>query len=155
MIGDHHDWGLAMYTIVLALDGSDGSDRAVPVAEGLASRDGARIVVAHARTHALETAAEAVLRTRVDAMAEAGVDCTLEIRDSLDGEEAKVLAGIAREADARLIVIASRGRGLFKGALLGSTTQRLLPLATCPVLVIPGGYTGHGFEAAERTAAQA
>ena len=144
-----------MYTIVLALDGSDGSDRAIPVAEGLARRDGARIVVAHARTHALETAVEAVLRNRVDAMAESGVNCTLEIRDSIDGDEAKVLAGIAREAEAGLIVIASRGRGLFKGALLGSTTQRLLPLAACPVLVVPGGYTGQGFEAAERIAAEA
>jgi nucleotide-binding universal stress UspA family protein len=144
-----------MYTIVLALDGSDGSDRAVPVAEALARRDGARIVVAHVRTHALETAVEAVLHNRVEEMADSGVDCTLEIRDSLDGEEAKALAAIAHETGAGLIVIASRGRGPFAGALLGSTTQRLLPLAACPVLVVPGAYTGHGFEAAERTAAEA
>jgi nucleotide-binding universal stress UspA family protein len=52
-------------------------------------------------------------------------------------------------------VIASRGRGPFRGALLGSTTQRLLPLATIPVLVVPGAYTGQGFETAERTAAEA
>jgi nucleotide-binding universal stress UspA family protein len=144
-----------MYTIVLALDGSDGSDRAIPVAEGLARRDGARIVVAHARTHALETAVEAALHNRVDAIAETGVACTLEIRDSLDGEEAKTLAAVAHDVDAALIVIASRGRGPFRGALLGSTTQRLLPLASIPVLVVPGAYTGHGFETAERTAAEA
>lgn len=152
---NHHDWGFAMYTIVLALDGSDGSDRAIPVAEGLARRDGARIVVAHARTHALETAVEAALHNRVDAIAETGVDCTLEIRDSLDGDEAKTLAAVARDVDAALIVIASRGRGPFRGALLGSTTQRLLPLATIPVLVVPGAYTGDSFETAERTAAEA
>jgi nucleotide-binding universal stress UspA family protein len=144
-----------MKTIVLALDGSDGSDRAIPVAVGLARRDGARVVVAHARTHALETAIEAVLHDRVEAIGESGVDCTLEIRDSLDGDEAKTLAAIARDADAGLIAIASRGRGPFKGALLGSTTQRLLPLAACPVLVVPGGHTGHSFATAEQTTAEA
>lgn len=34
-------------TIVLALDGSEDSQRAIPVAAELARRDGARIVVAH------------------------------------------------------------------------------------------------------------
>lgn len=155
MDGNHRDWGFVMYTIVLALDGSDGSDRAIPVAEGLARRDGARIVVAHARTHALETAVEAALHNRVDAIAASGVACTLEIRNSLEGDEAKTLAAVSRETDAGLIVIASRGRGPFAGALLGSTTQRLLPLAACPVLVVPGGYTGHTFETAERTTVEA
>jgi len=144
-----------MYTIVLALDGSEGSSRAVPVAEGLARRDGARIVVAHARTRALETAVEAMLLNRVDALAEAGVESSLAIRDGLDGEEAKVIADVAHEVDADLIVIASRGRGPFKGALLGSTTQRLLPLADCPVLVVPGAYAGPGLGVSETAEVEA
>ena len=52
-------------------------------------------------------------------------------------------------------MIASRGRGPFKGAVLGSTTQRLLPLAGCPVLVVPGGYTGEGLVAADSAVAEA
>jgi nucleotide-binding universal stress UspA family protein len=144
-----------MYTIVLALDGSEGASRALPVAERLARRDGARIVVAHARTHALETAVEAELHNRVNALGGAGIESSLAIRDSLDGEEAKVIAGVAHEAGAGLIVIASRGRGPFAGALLGSTTQRLLPLAECPVLVVPGGYTGPVLEVAETAEVEA
>ena len=144
-----------MSTIVLALDGSEGSDRAIPVALDFARRDGARIVVAHARTHALETAIEATLQTRVDTLADAGVECSLLIRTSLMGEEAHVIAEIAEEAEAGLIVIASRGRGPFKGALLGSTTQRLLPMAACPVLVVPGGFTATPLETTERMAAEA
>ncbi len=66
-----------------------------------------------------------------------------------------MIADVAREAEADLIVIASRGRGPFAGALLGSTTQRLLPIASCPVLVVPGGYTGHGLETAESSAIEA
>jgi nucleotide-binding universal stress UspA family protein len=53
-------------TIVLALDGSEGSSRAIPVAEEYARREGARIVVAHARTHALETATEDTLHAYVE-----------------------------------------------------------------------------------------
>ena len=144
-----------MSTIVLALDGSEGSDRAIPVAVELARRDGARIVVAHARTHALEPAIEDTLRARVDAIAESGVECSLLIRVSSYGHEAQVIADIAEEADGGLVVIASRGRGPFAGALLGSTTQRLLPMAACPVLVVPGGFTGTPIDAAEQVAAEA
>ena len=155
MNGNHQDWGFAMSTIVLALDGSEGSERAIPVAVEFAGRDAVRVVVAHARTHAIEPAIEATLHARVDAIAASDVECSLEIRDSLMGDEAKVIAGIADEVEAGLIVIASRGRGPFKGALLGSTTQRLLPIAACPVLVVPGGGPGPGLEAAERAAAEA
>jgi nucleotide-binding universal stress UspA family protein len=142
-------------TIVLALDGSEGSDRALPVAEAYARRDGARIVVAHARTHALETAIEAALHNRAAALSQSGVETTLDVRDSLEGEEAKAIAAVAHDADAGLIVIASRGRGPFAGALLGSTTQRLLPIAACPVVVVPGAYTGHGLATAESSAIEA
>ncbi len=145
-----------MYTtIVLALDGSEGSNRAIPVAEAYARREGARIVVAHARTHALETAIEDTLHAHVEHLSRSGIETSIIVRDSLFGDEAQMIAEVAREAEAELIVIASRGRGPFAGAVLGSTTQRLLPIATCPVLVVPGGYTGHGVEAAESSAIEA
>ena len=144
-------------TIVLALDGSEGSERAVPVAEDYARRDGARIVVAHARTHALETAIEAALHDRVDALSQSGIETSLDVRDSLEEDDAKAeaIAAVAHDAEADVIVIASRGRGPFAGALLGSTTQRLLPIAACPVVVVPGGYTGRGLETAESSAIEA
>lgn len=139
-------------TIILALDGSEGSNRALPVAEEYARREGARVVVAHARTHALETAIEDTLHAHVDHLSRSGIETATIVRDTLVGDEAEMLADVAREVGADLIVIASRGRGPFAGALLGSTTQRLLPIAACPVLVVPGGYVGHRLEAAESSA---
>ena len=103
-------------SIILALDGSEGSERAVPVAEQYARRDGARLVVAHARTHALETAIEDTLNARVEQLSQSDIETSMVIRDTLFGDEAQTIADIAKDADAGLIVIASRGRGPFTGA---------------------------------------
>jgi nucleotide-binding universal stress UspA family protein len=142
-------------SIILALDGSEGSERAVPVAEQYARRDGAQLVVAHARTHARETAIEDTLNARVEQLSQSDIETSMVIRDTLFGDEAQTIADIAKDAEAGLIVIASRGRGPFTGAMLGSTTQRLLPLAGCPVLVVPGGYMGEGLVTADSAVAEA
>ncbi len=142
-------------TIVIALDGSEGSDRALPVAAEYARRDGARMVVAHVRTHALETAIENKLRGQVAELQADGIDSSLIIKNGLDGAEADVIAAVAADAEADLIVVAGRGRGPFTGAVLGSVTQRLLPIASCPVLVVPGSHVADAAGSNTATAARA
>jgi nucleotide-binding universal stress UspA family protein len=50
------------------------------------------------------------------------------------GHPAKVLLDAA--ADAALLVVGSRGRGGFKGILLGSVSQHVIARAACPVVVV-------------------
>ncbi len=128
-----------MYSkIVLALDASKGAAMALPEAVALAKAGGGEVIVAHAVTHAREDSIEQVINGEVEQLRGAGLRVHVEKAAALVGEEADVIRRIASGNGADLIVIANRGRSPFKGALLGSVTQRLLADAPCPVLVVPG-----------------
>jgi nucleotide-binding universal stress UspA family protein len=57
-----------------------------------------------------------------------------------EGHAAQVLLDASEGAE--LLVVGSRGRGGFTGALLGSTSQHCAQHATCPVVVVRGSGTG-------------
>ncbi|MCB0355023.1 MAG: universal stress protein [Bdellovibrionales bacterium] len=54
-----------------------------------------------------------------------------------DSSPAKAITHYAKENGVSLIVIASHGRGSLKTLFLGTTTQKVIQSAECPVLVIP------------------
>ena len=54
----------------------------------------------------------------------------------LEGPAANAICEVAKLEKLDMIVIGSRGRNKLEGLLLGSCTQRVLNMASCPVLVI-------------------
>jgi nucleotide-binding universal stress UspA family protein len=58
------------------------------------------------------------------------------------GKPAEVLARLAQSKDADLIVVGTRGHSSVVGLLLGSVTQRLLHIASVPVLAVPPARVG-------------
>ncbi|MHC5256477.1 universal stress protein [Streptomyces sp. UC4497] len=62
-------------------------------------------------------------------------------RRLLEGRVRPVLIEASKEA--RMIVVGARGRGGFKGLIMGSVSQALLLHADCPVLVVRGGAEHH------------
>lgn len=52
------------------------------------------------------------------------------------GNPAESICEVARDLQADVIVLGSRGRGLFRQALLGSVSAAVVKHAPCPVLVI-------------------
>ena len=67
-----------------------------------------------------------------------------ELAQSLGGVRAEVVLGTphieivryAKANDIDLIVMATHGRGFFSHAILGSTTERVVRRAPCPVLTV-------------------
>jgi nucleotide-binding universal stress UspA family protein len=68
----------------------------------------------------------------VDALP-AGVPTRAEARI---GDPAVELAALSASVD--LLVCGSRSRGPARAAFLGSVTERLLPMVSCPLLIVPG-----------------
>ena len=134
-------------TIVLALDGSEGSQRAIPLAIALAKQDGAKIVIAHVEEqlaakggpdiHADEDEIQAEIRRQAKELSDVGIDTQVEMATVMAGGPARAIAHIADRAGADLIVVGTRGHSPVAGLLLGGVTQRLLHIAGRPVLAVP------------------
>jgi nucleotide-binding universal stress UspA family protein len=135
---------------VLALDGSEPSERAIPVLRGLAAAGSARVDIVHVRELMVGRAGGQPLRVDEDAivervrarakeLAEAGYDTHVHVESTVGGGPAHVIAEIAQKVGADVIVIGTRGHSAIAGLLVGSVTQRLLHLAPCPVPSIPAG----------------
>ena len=135
-------------TILLALDGSEAAERAIPLAEDLARHDGGRIIVGHVREllagrgggqtlNANEDELEASVHEHAAKLAASGIETSVEIATSVMGGPAHALAEMAEREHVDVIVAGTRGHAPVAGLLLGSVTQRLLHVAPCPVLVMP------------------
>ena len=134
--------------IMWATDSSSGAAQALPFAKGLAQADGARLIVVHVDEHVFgvgrgdgysvnvdETEVKAAIQKQVDDLKREGFDVVLQASRVWMGGAAHVIADIAKEQGADLIVAGTRGLGPVSG--LGSVTHRLVQIAPCPVLVVP------------------
>jgi nucleotide-binding universal stress UspA family protein len=140
---------LMFRTIIWATDGSEAADRALPYAKALAEGEGRKLVVVHSEEHftgrasaypvlADEEELQAKIRRQVDEAGKEGLDATLKQVAGRAPHAAHAIADAAREAEADVIVIGTRGHAPITGLLVGSVTQRLLHIAPCPVLAVPG-----------------
>jgi nucleotide-binding universal stress UspA family protein len=139
--------GTPMYERVLvAVDHSDVADRVIAAARELAALFSSKVWVLHLRerefgrigltpTESDEEARQAVL-DGVEALIHAGIDAQGEVREALYGHAAQEIVKDAKEREAGVIVMGSRGRGDLAGLVLGSTAHKVIHLADRPVLVV-------------------
>ena len=140
-------------TIIWATDGSEAADAALPYAKGLAEGEGRSLVVVHSKellhgraggwpVYANEDELQAKIRRQADELRSQGLDVTLRIETVGAPGAAKMIADAARSFGADVIVVGTRGHTAIGGLLLGSVTQRLLHIASCPVLAVPALRSG-------------
>ncbi len=132
--------------ILLAVDGSESSKKAVPAAAEIAHRFGAEVTVLHVREHELswgsdidvETAAEAAELADgiVRELKDVGVSARPELRRVGLAFVPQEILRVAKEADASLIVMGTRGLTDWQGLLLGSVAHKVVHHAMCPVLLV-------------------
>ncbi len=134
--------------IVAGIDGSKHSPKVVSYVADLARRYNARVYLVYGH-HPIPTwlgdkelervAGSAVARGMallapyVDALRRVGIDVEPEV---LEGPAPKAILNVAETRKADLIVVGSRGLGAIRGLLLGSVSERVVRLASCPVLVV-------------------
>jgi nucleotide-binding universal stress UspA family protein len=133
--------------IVLAVDGSEQSRKAVPLAADLAKKSDAEVIVVHVREHVVDlggvweqesrSRAAAIVDAACKELEAAGVTARADVRRSLagSGRIAQEIIEAADEEDADLIVMGSRGVSDLRGLLLGSVAHKVLQLSSQPVLV--------------------
>ena len=148
---DLMEWNLS--TIVVGIDGSDGSDRAAGHGAAIARHWEAKLLLVtvvrtpegwwgiggapptpEALSAALVEGQQKILGDIEAKIHLEGVD--YETVEELGDPVSRLLAVVEiNEAD--LLVIGRRGAGLAERVVLGSTADRLTHLASCPVLVVP------------------
>jgi nucleotide-binding universal stress UspA family protein len=133
--------------ILVAVDASEPSARAVAFVRDLARDHGSDIVVLHAiprsvsrsGTSELEVPEEA--RELVDGMVrelkDAGANARGEVIRVREGHISRAIVETAGTVGADAIVLGARGHADFGGLFIGSVTHRVLHLAETPVIVVP------------------
>jgi nucleotide-binding universal stress UspA family protein len=141
--------------IVAAYDGSTGAAEAVRHAAGLARLCEAELmIVTIFRHHSLLEASfsidhpdnrgnmDDIMRGHARTVAEAGRALAVEagVENTRlflkGGQPARSIVALAKEHEADLIVVGSRGLGSVEGFLVGSVSHKITGLADCPVLVV-------------------
>ena len=121
-----------MGAIVVGVDGSEESRRALEWALTWARHHDARVRVVYAYGgNESEREAELIVNAEVTTAGTEDVDV---VPEALPGPAVRVLLEAAREAE--LLVVGSRGRHGFPGLLLGSVSQQLAHHAVCPVVIV-------------------
>lgn len=136
-------------SILLAVDGSEHALHAARMAASLANvmkSQILRVVVAYDPIpsylgepnlqHAIDARlkeAEEILQKAVGSLGTVSAEVHTEL---IEGNAAESIIEVARTRKSDVIVMGSRGLGRLTGMVLGSTSQKVVAHAPCPVLIV-------------------
>ena len=131
-----------MLTIVVGVDGSEGSERAVEWCAAMAPLLDAEIVAVHASRSEDEQLAS---QQQLDAWCAPILVRGGKLRRVVaDEDPLRLLQAVAEGEHADLIVVGASHRGELGGLLFGSVVDDLVHHGLCPVVVVPAEATGAG-----------
>jgi nucleotide-binding universal stress UspA family protein len=135
--------------ILLAVDGSEYGYKAAKMAADLAramKSEKLRIVVSFSPIppylgepnfqKAIDdrlTEAQVILNKAVEILGDIRAEVHTEL---IEGDPAESIIEVAKTRNSDVIVMGSRGLGVLTGLVLGSTSQKVVSHAPCPVLIV-------------------
>ena len=134
--------------IVLAVDGSEYSNRAIAYARSLSEHYKANLWLIHVFSHTSDLLGYEdfeKLYSKRKSTGQAVLDNAQRIlgtttfkvhKELIEGPEAEAILMLAKKQQADLIVMGTRGFGAVKGLLVGSVSRKVIHLSTCPVMVV-------------------
>lgn len=137
--------------ILLAVDKSSPSDRAVLVARDLATISGGTVHLVHVRevdvatggkvpgTYERETDqdVESLVDKELSTLRAEDVKVVVEVRWARDADAARAIVDVADEIGAGVVVMGSRGQSPLAALVVGSTAYKVLHAARRPVMIVP------------------
>jgi nucleotide-binding universal stress UspA family protein len=139
--------------IIWATDGSAGADHALAYARDLSRTTGAELVVVHGEEMSAarssigytrrvdEEDLETKIKRQVAEITGSGVPVSVKLIGG-HAHPAALIAEVAEDVGADLVVVGTRGHTPLAGLMLGSVTDRLLHILSCPVLAVPARESG-------------
>lgn len=141
-------------SIVVGYDGSESATRALDFAVARAKADGAELIVAHVlewspysfltpneleerhkrRKEELERAEKHVLAPVLERLEGSGIKVSTALRY---GRTADTLCSIAKENDAKQIIVGRVGEGGLTARLFGAVAGSVAQVAPVPVTIVP------------------
>lgn len=139
---------------LVAVEGSEGSRRAVAHAIERAKTSNAELLLVHVidwspysfhtpeelsarhkrREAELTQARDVILAPTAKLVASAGLPFTMEVRH---GKGAETLASMAKEHDVAQIIAGRSGESGVSSMLFGTTSAKLVQISSVPVLIVP------------------
>lgn len=134
--------------IVLAIDGSVHSERAIGVVASMAPKLGAEVVVLHCHEREVvgraglvdfETPDQITALTdkAVTRLRDAGVRAEARVEVVHFGRVAESIVSVANEVEADVIAMGTRGESDLEALLVGGIAHKVIHLSKRPVLVVP------------------
>ena len=134
--------------IIVALDGSDHSLKALDYARELAEKYGSKLILLHAYRSTSDLRGAEGFNQMIAKRREAGEkvikdagnrlgQVSFEVEeDMLEGPAADAIIAAVEARKADLVVMGTRGMGSLKGLLFGNVSTKVTQYASCPVLVV-------------------
>jgi nucleotide-binding universal stress UspA family protein len=133
--------------LLVAVDRSDVAERVIHAAREMALLSDGEVWLLHvqekevmprAGLYAIESHPEALstVERAAQELSDAGIKTHYQVRSAIYGYAAHEIVAAAKDCDADVIVMGSRGRGDLAGLMLGSTAHKVIHHTDRPVLVV-------------------